>query len=65
MHKEPSQITSRDVLNFIAAQLAPRTSAKVVRISDGGSGLSSRTVARRLSSISGLFAYLVVRETQR
>jgi len=33
----------------------------VVRISDGGAGLSARTVARRLSSLSGLFAYLVVR----
>jgi integrase/recombinase XerD len=59
--KEPSQITSRDVLNFIAAQRTPRTQTKVVRISDGGSGLSARTVARRLSSISGLFSYLVVR----
>jgi site-specific recombinase XerC len=29
-----------------------------VRISDGGSGLAARTVARRLSSISELFAYL-------
>jgi len=61
VQKEPAQVIGRDVLNFIAAQRAPRTQAKVVRISDGGSGLSSRTVARRLSSISGLFAYLVVR----
>jgi integrase/recombinase XerD len=59
--KEPSQITSRDVLNFIASQRTPRTQANVVRISDEGSGLSARTVARRLSSISGLFAYLIVR----
>lgn len=60
VQKEPSEITSRDVINFITAQRAPRSSAKVVRISDGGSGLSARTVARRLSSISGLFAYLIV-----
>ena len=59
--KEPSEITSRDVVNFIASQRAPRSTAKVVRISDGGSGLSARTVARRLSSISGFFAYLVAR----
>jgi integrase/recombinase XerD len=59
--KEPSEITSRDVINFIASQRAPRGTSKVVRISDGGSGLSARTVARRLSSISGLFAYLVVK----
>ncbi|HZU79575.1 MAG TPA: tyrosine-type recombinase/integrase [Acidimicrobiales bacterium] len=61
VQKEPSAVTGRDVVNFIAAQRAPRTQTKVVRISDGSSGLSSRTVARRLSSISGLFAYLVVR----
>jgi integrase/recombinase XerD len=59
--KEPGEITTRDVVNFVAAQRAPRASATVVRISDGGAGLSARTVARRLSSISGLFAYLVVR----
>lgn len=59
--KEPAAVTSRDIVDFIAAQRAPRTHTKVVRISDGGSGLSSRTVARRLSSISGLYAYLVVR----
>jgi integrase/recombinase XerD len=59
--KEPAEIATRDVINFVAAQRAPRATAKVVRISDGGSGLSARTVARRLSSISGLFAYLMVR----
>ena len=59
--KEPAELTARDIVNFVAAQRAPRVSAKVVRISDGGSGLSARTVARRLSSISGFFAYLVVR----
>jgi site-specific recombinase XerD len=59
--KEPSEVTARDIVNFVAAQRAPRVSAKVVRISDGGSGLSARTIARRLSSISGFFAYLVVR----
>jgi integrase/recombinase XerD len=32
-----------------------------VRISDGESGLSARTIARRLSSISGFYAYLVAR----
>lgn len=59
--QEPAEVTTRDVINFVAAQRAPRATAKVVRISDGGSGLSARTVARRLSSLSGLFAYLVVR----
>jgi len=59
--KEPSEVTTREIVNFIAAQRAPRVSSKVVRISDGGSGLSTRTIARRLSSISGFFAYLIVR----
>ena len=49
--KEPSEVRSRDVVNFVAAQRSPRTGAKVVRLNDGGAGLSSRTVARRLSSL--------------
>lgn len=59
--KEPAAVTARDIVEFVAMQRAPRSAAKVVRISDGGSGLSARTVGRRLSSLSGLFAYLVVR----
>src|SRR6266446_1195203 len=31
------------------------------RLADGESGLSARTIARRLSSVSGLYAYLVAR----
>ena len=58
--KEPADVTSADVIAFVAAQRAPRTT-RVVRIADGGSGLSARTVARRLSSLSGLFAYLIAR----
>ncbi len=61
VHKEPAEVTSADVIDFITSQRAPRVSSKVVRISDGGSGLSARTVARRLSSISGLYAYLIVK----
>jgi integrase/recombinase XerD len=34
---------------------------KVVRIEDGEPGLSARTIARRLSSVAGLFEYLIVR----
>jgi len=36
-----------------------RGDRKVVRLVDGESGLSARTIHRRLSSISGLFGYLV------
>ena len=32
-----------------------------MRLSDDGSGLSARAVARRLSSLSGLYGYLLVR----
>ena len=59
--KDPAAVRSRDVIDFVAAQRAPRQGSKVVRISDGGSGLSARTVARRLSSLSGLYAYLMAR----
>jgi integrase/recombinase XerD len=35
-----------------------RGNQAVVRLADGQSGLSARTIARRLSSVSGLFGYL-------
>jgi integrase/recombinase XerD len=58
--KEPAGVTSADVFAFLAAQRAPRRE-KVVRIEDGEAGLSARTIARRLSSVAGLFEYLIVR----
>jgi len=58
--KEPTEVTSVDVFAFLAEQRAPRR-ANVVRIEDGEAGLSARTIARRLSSVAGLFEYLVVR----
>jgi integrase/recombinase XerD len=33
----------------------------VIRLTDRESGLSAHTIARRLSSVSGLYAYLVAR----
>jgi site-specific recombinase XerD len=56
--KDPAEVVAADVFDFLAQQRGDRT---VVRISDGESGLSARTIARRLSSISGLYAYLVAR----
>jgi integrase/recombinase XerD len=56
--KGPVQITTADVFEFLADQRGDRT---VVRLADGESGLSARTIARRLSSVSGLYAYLVAR----
>lgn len=58
---EPAEVSPRDVVRFVAAQRSSKTGGKVVRITDGGSGLSSRTVARRLSTVSGFYAYLLAR----
>jgi site-specific recombinase XerD len=52
--KQPAEVTTADVLEFITVQRGDRT---VVRLADGESGLSARTIHRRLSSISGLFGY--------
>lgn len=57
--KQPADVTTRDVLEFIAEQRRPRRGSNVVRLEDGEQGLSARTIKRRLSSVSGLFAYLV------
>jgi site-specific recombinase XerC len=52
-----SVVTTRDVVAFVADQR--RGSLKVAAIADGGSGLSTRTVARRLSSLWGFYACLL------
>lgn len=59
--KPPGEVTTRDVLGFIKDQRAPRRGRGVVRIEDGEAGLSARTVKRRVTSVSGLFGYLVAR----
>jgi integrase/recombinase XerD len=56
--KNPVEVTAADVFDFLAHQRGDRT---VIRLADGESGLSARTIARRLSSLSGLYAYLVAR----
>ena len=58
--KEPADVVVADVLAFITAQRKPRLDANVVRLKDGESGLSSSTIKRRLSSVSGLFSYLMM-----
>jgi integrase/recombinase XerD len=63
--KQPAAVTTADVFAFINAQRAPRFAPNVVRLDDGEAGLSARTIKRRLASVSGLFAYLVVRGTFR
>lgn len=55
--KEPVEVTGGDVLAFISDQRAAE--GNVVRISDGGAGLSARTIRRRLSAVSGFYGYLM------
>lgn len=57
--KDPRLVTASDVLDFIAAQRLPRAGA-VVRLADGEAGLSAQTIKRRLSSVSGLFSWLLI-----
>jgi integrase/recombinase XerD len=59
--KEPADVTPADVFLFLKQQRSPRRGDKVVRLDDGEAGLSVRTIRRRLSSLSGLFAYLLAR----
>ena len=56
--KDPVEVTAADVFDFLAHQ---RGDHSVIRLADRESGLSARTIARRLSSVSGLYAYLVAR----
>jgi site-specific recombinase XerD len=54
--KDPAAVTAADVFEFLAHQRGDRS---VVQLADRESGLSARTIARRLSTVSGLYAYLV------
>lgn len=56
--KDPVDVVAADVFEFLAHQRGDRT---VIRLSDRESGLSARTISRRLSSVSGFYAYLVAR----
>jgi site-specific recombinase XerD len=56
--KDPLEVVATDVFEFLAHQRGDR---RVVRMSDRESGLAARTIARRLSSVAGLYAYLIAR----
>jgi hypothetical protein len=56
--KDPVGVVAADVFEFLAHQRGDRS---VVRLADRESGLSARTIARRLSSVSGFYAYLIAR----
>jgi integrase/recombinase XerD len=62
--KAPSEVCAADVLGFITAQRTGRVGAGRVQPleAEGGCrGVSTTTVARRVSTISGFFAFLQVR----
>lgn len=58
--KTPTEVVAADVFDFIAAQRRHGADKRVVRLVDGESGLAATTIKRRLSSVSGLFTYLVM-----
>src|SRR3954452_24487204 len=57
--KPPRQVVAADVLAFVTAQYAGGPARR--RQVAGEGGVSARTVRRRLSSVSGLFAFLQAR----
>lgn len=56
--RDPREVAPADVFDFLAQQRGDRS---VVRLADRESGLSARTIARRLSSVSGFYAYAIAR----
>jgi integrase/recombinase XerD len=56
--KDPVEVKAVDVFDFLAHQRGDRT---VVRLADRESGLAARTIARRISTVSGFYSYLVAR----
>jgi integrase/recombinase XerD len=60
--KDPVEVTTTDVFDFIAAQRLPVHGGNVVRPDDGEKGLCARTIARRLATLSGLYGYLCARD---
>jgi site-specific recombinase XerD len=60
--KDPVEVRAADVFGFVNAQRRARAgAANVVRISDGGSGLSNATIRRRLAAVSAFYGYLITR----
>jgi integrase/recombinase XerD len=61
--KDPQEVKPGDVLAFVTAQRTgqPSIGGVLQPVSDDEAGVSLRTVRRRLSSVSGLFAFLHAR----
>jgi integrase/recombinase XerD len=58
--KPPARVRAADVLAFVTAQRSGGAVGRPLRLVGEG-GVSARTVRRRLSSVSGLFAFLLAR----
>src|SRR3954451_6942049 len=58
VNEVPVAVRPVHVFEFLAQQRGDRS---VVRLADRESGLSARTIARRLSSVSGVYAYAIAR----
>lgn len=56
--KDPVEVTATELFDFLADQRGDRA---VIWLADRESGLSARAIARRLSAVSGLYAYLAAR----
>jgi site-specific recombinase XerD len=59
--KPPVEVTSADVLGFVTAQYTGRAQGRLQPVMPAAAGVSARTVRRRLSSVSSLFAFLAAR----
>jgi integrase/recombinase XerD len=60
--KPIDRVVPADVLRFVAAQRSGGAGGLRLRaVADGSAGVSARTVRRRLSSVSGLYAFLHAR----
>ncbi|MEN3615424.1 tyrosine-type recombinase/integrase [Plantactinospora sp. ZYX-F-223] len=59
--KPPAEVVAADVLGFVTAQHTGRPGGRLQDVTDRSAGLSARTVRRRLSSVSGFFAFLQAR----
>jgi integrase len=59
--KPPVEVVAADVLAFVTAQYAGGPARRLQVAGDRAGGVSARTVRRRLSSVSGLFAFLQAR----
>lgn len=57
--KDPVEVRRADVMAFVKAQRFGPDGSNVVSFPDGTNGLALSTIRRRLTSVSGFYAYLV------